>query len=345
MTKFERGNKMATIKDIAKKAGVSSATVSRVLNYDETLSVSDDKRKLIFEIAETLDYMPPRKRNVSKLPKKLKIGLVHWYTMSQELDDPYYMSIRLGIEKMCYENNIEIVKIFKPDEYDFQKLEVVDGFIAIGKFTENQIAKIYEKSQNIVFVDSSPQEERFDSVVIDFEKAVTGALDYLWSIGHRNIGYIGGREYIGPDHIALGERRESIFKGHMLELGIFDENNVYIGAFLAESGYRLMKQAIQTSANLPTAFFVASDSIAIGVLRAIHECGLKVPKDISIVGFNDIPTSKYTVPPLTSIRVHKEFMGETAVELLLERIVKKRTISKKVIVPTALQIRESICKV
>lgn len=336
---------MATIKDIAKKAGVSSATVSRVLNYDETLSVSDDKRKLIFEIAETLDYMPPRKRNVSKLPKKLKIGLVHWYTMSQELDDPYYMSIRLGIEKMCYENNIEIVKIFKPDEYDFQKLEAVDGFIAIGKFTDNQIAKIYEKSQNIVFVDSSPQEERFDSVVIDFEKAVTGALDHLWSIGHRNIGYIGGREYIGPDHIALGERRESIFKGHMQELGIFDEKNVYIGAFLAESGYRLMKQAIQSSANLPTAFFVASDSIAIGVLRAIHECGLKVPKDISIVGFNDIPTSKYTVPPLTSIRVHKEFMGETAVELLLERIVKKRTISKKVIVPTALQIRESICKV
>ena len=78
---------MATIKDIANKADVSSATVSRVLNYDESLSVSDDKRKLILEIAESLDYMPPRKRNISKTPKKLKIGLVHWYTMSQELDD------------------------------------------------------------------------------------------------------------------------------------------------------------------------------------------------------------------------------------------------------------------
>lgn len=336
---------MATILDIAKKAGVSSATVSRVLNYDESLSVSDEKRKLIFEIAESLDYMPPRKRNISKTPKKLKIGLVHWYTMSQELDDPYYMSIRLGIEKMCYENSIEIVKIFKPDEFDFQKLEAVDGFIAIGKFTDSQISKVYEKSKNIVFVDSSPQEDRFDSVVIDFEKAVTCALDYLWHIGHRNIGYIGGREYIGPDNIALGERRESVYRSRMSELGAFDEGNVHIGAFLAESGYKIMKQVIQSSEKLPTAFFVASDSIAIGVLRAIHECGLKVPSDISIVGFNDIPTSKYTVPPLTSIRVHKEFMGETAVELLLERIVKKRTIAKKVIVPTALQVRESICKV
>lgn len=336
---------MATIKDIAKKAGVSSATVSRVLNYDESLSVSDEKRKLIFEIAESLEYMPPRKRNISKTPKKLKIGLVHWYTMSQELDDPYYMSIRLGIEKMCYENNIEIVKIFRPDEYDFQKLESVDGFIAIGKFTDGQITKIYERSPNIVFVDSSPQETRFDSVVIDFEKAVTGALDYLWQIGHRKIGYIGGREYIGPDQVALGERRESVFRQHMIELSAYEEKNVFIGAFLAESGYRLMKQAIQTLEELPSAFFVASDSIAIGVLRAIHECGLKVPKDVSIIGFNDIPTSKYTVPPLTSIRVHKEFMGETAVELLLERIIKKREIAKKVVVPTELQLRESICKV
>lgn len=336
---------MATIKDIAKKAGVSSATVSRVLNYDESLSVSDEKRKLIFEIAESLEYMPPRKRNINRAPKKLKIGLVHWYTMSQELDDPYYMSIRLGIEKMCYENNIEIVKIFRPDEYDFQKLESVDGFIAIGKFTDGQIAKIYERSPNIVFVDSSPQETRFDSVVIDFEKAVTGALDYLWQIGHRNIGYIGGREYIGPDQVALGERRESVFRQHMMDLGAYEEKNVFIGAFLAESGYRLMKQAIQTLAELPSAFFVASDSIAIGVLRAIHECGLKVPKDVSVIGFNDIPTSKYTVPPLTSIRVHKEFMGETAVELLLERIMRKREIAKKVVVPTELQLRESICKV
>lgn len=336
---------MATIKDIAKKAGVSSATVSRVLNYDESLSVSDEKRKLIFEIAESLEYMPPRKRNISKAPKKLKIGLVHWYTMSQELDDPYYMSIRLGIEKMCYENNIEIVKIFRPDEYDFQKLESVDGFIAIGKFTDGQIAKIYERSPNIVFVDSSPQETRFDSVVIDFEKAVTGALDYLWQIGHRSIGYIGGREYIGSDQVALGERRESVFRQHMIDLGAYEEKNVFIGAFLAESGYRLMKQAIQTLDELPSAFFVASDSIAIGVLRAIHECGLKVPKDVSIIGFNDIPTSKYTVPPLTSIRVHKEFMGETAVELLLERIIRKREIAKKVVVPTELQLRESICKV
>lgn len=341
---MERGSNMATIKDIAEKAGVSSATVSRVLNYDNTLSVSDEKRQLIFEIAESLDYMPPRKRNIRKTQKKLKIGLVHWYTMSQELDDPYYMSIRLGIEKMCYESNIEILKIFRPDEYDFQSLEGIDGFIAIGKFTESQIKKITDISQNIVFVDSSPFEERFDSVVIDFEKAVIGALDYLWGNGHRKIGYIGGREYIGHERIALGERRETVFRDYMKRLDLLDETQIYIGAFLAESGYELMKEAIKKSDHVPTAFLIASDSMAIGVLRAVHEMGLKVPEDISVIGFNDIPTSKFTVPPLTSVRVHKEFMGETAVELLLERILKKRTIAKKVVIPTELRVRESCCK-
>ncbi len=336
---------MATIKDIAAKAGVSSATVSRVLNYDNTLSVSDEKRQLIFEIAESMDYMPPRKRNVRKAQQKLRIGLVHWYTMNQELDDPYYMAIRLGIEKMCYENSIEIIKIFKPDEYDFQSLGMVDGFIAIGKFTESQIGKITEISPNIVFVDSSPFEERFDSVVIDFEKAVIGALDFLWNLGHRRIGYIGGREYIGHERVALGERREAVFREYMKRLESLDEEQVYIGSFLAESGYELMKKAIKTSKQVPTAFLIASDSMAIGALRAVHEMGLKVPEDISVVGFNDISTSKFTVPPLTSIRVHKEFMGETAVELLRERIVKKRIIAKKVIIPTELRIRESSCKI
>jgi LacI family transcriptional regulator len=81
--------------------------------------------------------------------------------------------------------------------------------------------------------------------------------------------------------------------------------------------------------------------MAIGALRALHEAHIKVPDQVSIIGFNDIPTSKYTVPPLASVKVHKEFMGETAVELLLERILKKRAIAKKVIIPTELIIRES----
>lgn len=333
---------MATIKDIAQKAGVSSATVSRVLNYDSTLSVSDEKRKLILEIAEELEYSTPRKRRARAGKKKLRIGLIHWYTVQQELEDPYYMSIRIGIEKTCIENNMDIFKVYDPENYDFSQLEQVDGLIAIGKYDNKQIETFLNVTEYLVFVDSSPQEQDFDSIVIDFEKAVVNAIKALVKNGHKHIGYIGGREYVGPERIPLGERRELIFREYMKSINMLDEKEIYIGSFVAESGYQLMKKAISNSKNLPTAFFIASDSMAIGALRALHEADLKVPDDISLIGFNDIPTSKYTVPPLATVRVHKEFMGETAVEMLLERIVKKRVIPKKVVIPTKLIVRESL---
>lgn len=339
---------MATIKDIAKKAGVSTATVSRVLNYDETLSVSDDKRKLILEIAEELEYLPPRQRN-NHVKSNIKIALIHWYNMKQEVADPYYMSIRMGIEMTCYDQNIEIIKVYKPDEFDFSTLEAVDGIIAIGKFFDREIEKFVELSPNIVFVDSSPNVLKYDSIVLDFEAAVYQALDHLLDSGHKRIGYIGGREYIGTEQVPLKDLREIVFKSYMESKGLLCSDEIYMGSFVAESGYGLMKEALKKRAdNLetsPTAYFVASDSIAIGALRALYECGVKVPEEISIVGFNDIPTSKYTVPQLTTVRVFKEFMGETAVELLLERVVKKREIAKKVVIPTELIVRKSTFKI
>jgi len=333
---------MATIKDIALKAGVSPATVSRVLNYDNTLSVADEKRKLILEIAEELDYSTPRKRKAKSTQKKLKVALIHWYTVQQELEDPYYMSIRIGIEKTCIDNQIDILKVYDPENYDFSQLDPVDGLIAIGKYDEKQIGRFKKVSKNMVFVDSSPIEALYDSIVIDFEKAVVNVIKTLVQKGHKHIGYIGGREYVGKERIPLGERRELIFREYLSSIGMIDTNEIYIGSFVAESGYQLMKQAIEKSENLPTAFFIASDSMAIGALRALHEAKLKVPDDVSLIGFNDIPTSKYTVPPLATVRVHKEFMGETAVEMLLERIIRKRQIPKKVVIPTEFIDRESL---
>ncbi len=333
---------MATIKDIAQKAGVSPATVSRVLNYDASLSVSDEKRQLILEIAEKLEYRTPRKRKAKGTQKHLKIALIHWYTVQQELEDPYYMSIRIGIEQACIEHKIEIVKVYDPKTYNFDEMNKVDGMIAIGKYDDSQIDAFYEITKNIVFVDSSPREHLFDSIVIDFEKAVINVIKTLVKEGHKHIGYIGGREYVGETKTPLGERRELIFREYMTSNGMFDHDEIYVGSFVAESGYQLMKQAVEQSKDLPTAFFIASDSMAIGALRALHEKKIKVPEQVSIIGFNDIATSKYTVPPLATVRVHKEFMGETAVELLLERILRKREISKKVIVPTEMICRESL---
>lgn len=330
---------MATIKDIASKAGCSIATVSRVLNFDETINVSESTKKKIFEVAEELEYVTPRERK-NKKQERINIGIVHWYSDKEELEDPYYLSIRLGIEKRCQNEQISFTRINKGDKYD--KLENFDGIVAIGKFGDSDIEKFDEFTNNIVFVDSSPNEDKYDSVVVDFRKAVTSALDYLTSLGHKDIIYIGGEEYTNDGKDKVKDYREETYREYMKELGNYNSNNILLGSFTHADGYRLMKETLG-SRKTQTAFFMSSDSMAIGAYKAVIEAGLNIPRDVSIVGFNDISTAKYMIPALSTVKVYTDFMGETAVELLLERMKNGRTICKKVIIPTKLVVRES-CK-
>jgi len=330
---------MATIKDIAKEVGVSAATVSRVLNHDKTLSVSNEKRKLILETAERMSYIPMRTRKKKNIRNKYRLALIHWYTIDQELEDPYYLSIRIGIEKKAVDQKVEVIKLYAPSEEDLVSLTSIDGIICMGKFSDNEISRFRSVTQNLVFVDSSPSEEIYDSVVVDVESAVIKIIDKFLIDGSKTIGYIGGREYAGTEQVPIGEKRERVFKDYLTQKKLYDESLVFIGKFLAESGYQLMLEAISKLETLPSAFFIASDSMAVGAMRALHENNIKIPDDIELIGYNDIPTSNYTVPPLSTLRVHKEFMGETAVNLIMERIVDHRVIAKKVIVPTELVIR------
>jgi LacI family transcriptional regulator len=246
-----------------------------------------------------------------------------------------------GIENECFNKKIEFTAIFKDGEkYATGELDDLDGFIAIGKFSEEDIQGFSKFSKNIVFIDSSPNEKAYDSVVIDIRKATREVLEHMVSRGHRRLGFIGGREYVGKQKEPLEDERERIYRDFTKDKGMYDERNIYIGSFTTEAGYNMMKKAIEKG-EIPTVFFIASDSMAMGAMQALYESGLNVPHDVGIVSFNDIHTSKYLIPPLSTVRVYTEFMGVTAVGLLLERIKEKREIAKKVILPTELIIRES----
>lgn len=139
---------MATIKDIAEKAGVSTTTVSRVLNYDATLSVSEETRKRVFEIAEELSY---EKRSVRK-EDTYKVALVSWRTQEEELNDLYYMSIRVGVENRCEQLKLNLVKFFK-NSIDELSREKIDGMILLGIYSKDEIARLQDITPNIVLVD------------------------------------------------------------------------------------------------------------------------------------------------------------------------------------------------
>jgi transcriptional regulator, LacI family len=329
---------MARIKDIAEKAGVSIATVSRVLNYDPTLSVTDETRKKIFEAAEALSY----KKKPGRKGKPLKkIAVVSWYTEKEELEDLYYLSIRYGIETRCQALGIQVVKCFYDQLEQLDQENDYQGIIAVGKFSRNQVEQMASKTGAIVFVDSSPDDQRFDAVVVDFDLATKMVIDYLISKGHQQIGFIGGRESFKDDPSFIVDQRETTFRSYMKEKGLYDESAVYIGRFAVNDGYRLMKQAIgELGERLPTAFFAANDLLAIGALRALLENEIQVPERVNVIGLNDISVSKYVYPPLSTLKVHTELMGETAVDTLMERI-SGRKVAKKIFIATELVRRKS----
>lgn len=327
---------MATIKDIAEKAGVSIATVSRVLNYDATLSVTDQTRKKIFEAAEELSY----KKRAPKKSTKYQIAIISWFTESEELEDLYYLSIRHGIENRCKQFEIDVDKYYFED-LEMEQLGEIQGLIAIGKFSSGQIERLSTYTNNLVFVDFNPDEDQYDSIIIDFEKATVKVLDYLIEKGHQQIGFIGGRESFTDQTGNIHDLREKTFESYMKEKELYEEKFVYRGKFKVNDGYQLMKQAItELGDQLPTAFFAANDLLAIGAIRALLESQIAVPDRVNIVGLNDISVSKYIFPSLTTLKVHTEIMGETAVDTLVERM-DGRKIPKKICISTELIVRNS----
>ncbi|MFF2449646.1 LacI family DNA-binding transcriptional regulator [Neobacillus sp. NPDC058068] len=329
---------MATIKDIADLAQVSMATVSRVLNYDETLNVTPETRKRIFEVAEELNYVVTQKK---KTKKKGLIGLYYSYSLEEELLDTYYLSIRVALEKKLESMGMELYNINKDDTK--RSISKIDGIICLGTFKKVDIELIKSFEKLSVFVDANPDKNCFDSVIIDFHSATKSALDYLMELGHQNIGFIGGVETDMYGN-RFKDLREDVFESYLKEKGIFNGDFVKNGGYNPKDGYLILKEMLSADAK-PTAVFVANDTIAVGCYKAAYELGVRIPDDLSIVGFNDVSSAQYMVPPLTTVKLYTEIMGETAVDLLLERIASKREICKKVTIHTKLIIRDSAATV
>lgn len=336
---------MATLKEIANIVGVSVGTVSRVLNNDSTISVGDETKIKIFNVAEEMQYktLKQRKSNDKIKSNKFRVGIVEMYNPKEQLEDPYYLLLRSVVDKECFENEIEVVNLYKDQgEYRFIGEEDISGIIAIGKFDEKEIKSLNKLSENIVFLDSSPDDIKYDSVKINFKLGTYMALEYLMKLGHREIGYIGSFKTLDDYKGKSEDKRLEFYKDYMKKNKIYNEEfTLDTKDVTSMDGYITMKKFIEENKKMPTAFFVGTDTIATGVLRALYENNINVPKDISIIGFNDLIASQHTIPPLTTVRVHIENLASAAVDLIIERITKGRKYCKKVVIPSELIIRKS----
>ena len=159
---------MATLKEIADKVGVSLATVSRVLNNDSKIVVSDETKIQILRVAEELKYKTAKQRK-NKINNIYVVGIVEMFDVAQQLQDPYYLFLRSIVEKQCFQKGIKVVSVFKKDgTYQLLEDTKLNGIICIGKFTEEEVNQVSAISSNLVFLDSSPNDEIYDGVKTNF---------------------------------------------------------------------------------------------------------------------------------------------------------------------------------
>lgn len=326
---------MATLKDVASLAGVSPSTVSRFLNQDPSLTLPETTKSNIRRAVTALHY---EKKN--RKEKQKKIGILQWYSLAQEMEDPYYLSIRTGVETAASRENLVIVRVFKSDAGYEETLSGIDGLICIGKFDLHTMEKLSGICPEIIFVDMETPEIKYNTVSIDFDTAVKDVLNLLAAKGHRKVGFLGGEEIL-DDSSAYCDPRISSFTAYARQLGM--EYNPYflIDSFSRDSGYTMMRILLDMPER-PTAVFCCSDPIAIGAMKAIQEKGLRVPEDISLVGFDDINESNYCNPPLTTVHVDSYYLGEYAAYLMKMMLDHKLPLPFKMVLPCSLVQRASV---
>lgn len=333
---------MVTIRQIAKTVGVSSATVSRVLNFDATLSITPGKRQAIIETAEALNYATPRNRNRASQQGISRVALVHFLKPDQELLDPYYIGVRLGIESRCQMLKIETLKVYAGDSLpEPHLLQNAPGVIAIGSHSDAEIEWLSRYSRHLVFADFAPPGDDLDCTFADLPLAMEKLLGKLLDAGYRRIGFAGWVE--GSSNDPLGETRCAAYRDFLAARGLFDpaicltEPNAQRNSEMI--GYRIT-QRLLAAAEPPDVIVCCNDNVAVGAYRAINERGLAIPDDVAVASFNDISVAQFLNPPLSTVHLPSEEIGETAVELLLERMT-GRTVAKRVSLGTSIIWRSS----
>ena len=317
---------MATIKEIAEIVGVSSAAVSRVLNYDEGISVSEETREAIFATAEKIGY----KKKVI-YPKIENVALLYFTDNEDELEDVFYRGVREEVIKHAKKMNIRLQIYDRRDGMSVIPRDL-NAFIAVGWLTRKEINQLYKICPRGVFIGTSPDEKLFDAVRPNMDSFVTQMVDYFVEKGHKKIGFIGGSDRNIDTGKPSMDIREWSFRQSVAYYHCLEEEYILISEkFTVDEGYRMGKELLKKS-SLPTALCIASDTLAVGVLQALNEKGIQVPEQMALFSINDVNIAKYLSPPLTTIHIDIPCICETALDLLRNRVLYGGKVTKLIFV-------------
>jgi len=328
------------IEEIARRANVSTATVSRTLN--QSGAVKPETARKVWRAATELNYYPNSHARALVSGRSHLLGLI-----VSDITNPFFPELIRSFETLATQHQYDL--ILTSTDYQTPRMtgclrrmleRKVDGVaIMTSEMDAGLIKELSRRGVPLVFMDVGQVGPRMSHVLIDYANGVRQTVEYITDLGHKRIAFISG-----PLDLHSARTRRQAFLDGMRSRGLNpDRRLVREGTHTAEGGQRAMAGLLRL-AKQPTAVVCSNDWTAIGALHAIDAAGLKVPEDVSLAGFDDIPLVSYTSPPLTSVRMSAGDVGATAFDALFRLIGGERLEGDIYQIPTKLVVRESTAK-
>jgi LacI family transcriptional regulator len=328
-----------TLEDIARISGVSRSTVSRVINGNP--NVKDHTRTKVMDVIQSINFQPNLAARSLAAGHTNVIGMVIPIGVSSIFSDPYFPLLIQGVSSTCNALGYSVMLWLAEPEHERTTINqilysgLIGGVLVSSMSMEDPlIDRLYESNHPFITIGRHPINENINYVDVDNCAGAYQATMYILRTGHRRVATItgmmssvGGKDRYQGYLDALHERGLPLIPELVAE-----------GEYSDGSGYLAMKKLLP---HKPDAVFVASDAMAFAAMRAIQEAGLHIPEDIAVVGFDDIPTSAISQPPLTTVRQPIQRTGSLAAEMLVDMIQHPDPQPRRIVLPTELVIRSS----
>ncbi len=328
-----------TLEEIAKQAGVSRSTVSRVINNQA--NVDPETRVKVLTVAQNLNYHPNIAARGLAAGRTRIIGLVIPMGVATLFTDPYFPLLVQGISSACNEFDYSVMLWLAEPEFERRTIRqilqggLIDGVIVASAMMDDAICEALRKDKKpFVLIGRDPAGELGNYVDVDNINSSREMVQHLFRLGRRRVATI-----TGPRNMIGGADRLKGYLTALRDRGLAPDSTLIVeGDFTEAGGYAGMKRLLPFK---PDAVFAASDMMAVGALRAIREAGLRVPEDVAVTGYDDMPIAAHTDPPLTTVRQPIPRAGSVAVEMLIDLVVHHNSSPRRIILPTELVIRAS----
>ncbi len=328
---------VATVKEVAERAGVSTATVSRVLSG--STGVREPLRSRVLEAARLLSYRPNRAARNLRVRSSRTVGV-----LIPDIENPFFTSVICGIEDALRETDYSLLlaNYNENPEQEARGLETfraegVRGLIFAASSAPSRLyTELGDAGVAMVAVSRVPIRLRVDIVTVANREGAYHATAHLIQLGHKRVAIING-----PEVLTTAHDRQAGYEDALREAGLpLEESLVVHCDFRQAAGHAAMQQLLSLAAP-PTAVFAGSNLLTLGALQAIHESMLEIPSQIAIVGFDDLPWATSLRPPLTTVAQPAFEVGRTAAELLLDRVQNPAMPRRQVVLETRLVVRSS----